>query len=222
MLAEASRVQVGDTEASVLPLVRKYSGYRWTTEPLPPREQWLDKDEYEYRKELASDRQYEFGTGMYFATSQLGRALRATKDAVPTQLRRQLGMNEGGTVVVLSIRGGRVQSVSAETLFQGRCNWLGHKWELAEKMPHYGMPPRTYAVGAAHLTMLAGGLFGGEMIENFFTPRASEEEVDAARKFNTACLTGNCNGLCDVAPRALKYLKQHPDAAWNIIPPKCE
>jgi len=106
------------------------------------------------------------------------------------------------------------------TLFAGRSGWLGHRWLLAEGMPHHEMRPRAYVIGAAFLTMEDGG---GTMIENVFTPKASEEEAEAARQFNTGCLTSinGCNGLCDVAPRALEHLKQHPDTNWNIIPPKC-
>jgi hypothetical protein len=87
-------------------------------------------------------------------------------------------------------------------------------------MPRFGMPARAYAIGAANLTMSQGS---GTMIENYITPRASEEEAEAARQFNTKCLTSikGCKGLCDVAPRALEYLNQHPEADWNIIPPKC-
>ncbi len=64
---------------------------------------------------------------------------------------------------------------------------------------------------------------GGTMIQNFLEPKASEEEVQTAHQFNTGCWTSvnGCSGLCDVAPRALQYLKLHPDADWNIIPPKC-
>jgi hypothetical protein len=106
------------------------------------------------------------------------------------------------------------------TLFAGRSGWLGHSWLLAEGMPHHDMRPRAYVIGAGFLTMEDGG---GMMIENVFTPKASEEEAEAARQFNTGCLTSmnGCNGLCDVAPRALEHLKQHPDTNWNIIPPKC-
>jgi len=129
-------------------------------------------------------------------------------------------MRDWRTVVELSIRNNRVQSVSAMTLVEGRSGWLGHKWEVAEGMPRDDMRPQAYAIGVAFLTMGNGG---GMMIENFFTPQASDEEIEAARKFNTGCLTSmrGCNGLCDIAPRPLEYLEQHPDAAWNIIPPKC-
>ena len=33
MFEETSRVRVGDSEASVLPLVRRYGGFKWAPEP---------------------------------------------------------------------------------------------------------------------------------------------------------------------------------------------
>jgi hypothetical protein len=129
-------------------------------------------------------------------------------------------MRDWGTVVELSIRSNRVMSVSEVTLVEGRSEWLGYKWEIAEGMPHHEMRPQGYAIGSAHLTMGGGG---GEMIESFFTPKASDEETETARKFNAGCLTSirGCSGLCDLAPRSLEYIEHHPDAAWNIIPQKC-
>ena len=52
LLAEASRVRIGDSEASVLALVQRYGGVKWhpsgsTRTTLGPRENWLDKSEYE-------------------------------------------------------------------------------------------------------------------------------------------------------------------------------
>ena len=63
----------------------------------------------------------------------------------------------------------------------------------------------------------------GSMIENYFTPRASNEEMQASRKFNTACLTSlrGCDGFCEFVPHTLEYLKQHPDAAGNFSPSNC-
>jgi len=61
MLAELSRVQVGDIEASVLALTGRYGGFKWTPEPLPPREQWIDKEEYDYEVTRQTDYKYEQG-----------------------------------------------------------------------------------------------------------------------------------------------------------------
>ena len=222
MFTEASRIHIGDTEASVLSLVQRYGGFRRTPEPLSPREQWIDKEEFDYQQNRLTDYDYEITVSPFGITGPglLAQVKRAVIAAVPTELRPVLGMRDWGTVVELSIRRNRVRAVSATALFAGSSKWLGHSWELAEGMPHYGMPSRAYLIGAAILSMGDGG---GEMIENYLTPKASQEEVEAARQFNTRCLTSikGCDGLCDVAPPALQYLTQHPDADWNIIPPKC-
>jgi hypothetical protein len=226
MLAELSQIHVGDTEASVLPLVQRYGGFKWASEPLPlsPREEWLDKDEYDYQQNRVSDYRYAlqispFGT-YSVRTSRLVQAIRKVRSAVPERLRPMLGMRDWFAEGDLSVRDGHVQSVSAVTIFAARSEWLGHIWELSEGMPHHDMRQRAYAIGSGALTM---GVGGGATIDNYFTPQASEEEAEAARQFNTGCLTSikGCGGFCDVAPRALEYLKQHPNAAWNIIPPKC-
>ena len=78
MLAEASRIRVGDTEASVLPLVRRYGGFKWTPEQLSPREQWVDKDEFDYQKHLLSDYKYELGISPFATTAlKVGRLTQA-------------------------------------------------------------------------------------------------------------------------------------------------
>jgi hypothetical protein len=225
LLAEAARVRVGDTEASILPLLAHYGGHKRMTERLPPKGQWIDKNEYDYQMNRVSDYSYVLGISPFGTTTgqemtRLNQAMRTGREAVPPHLRALLGMRDWGTTVQLSIRNGRVQSISAMALVRGQSEWLGNRWELAEGMPHHDMRPRAYAIGAANLTMEDGG---GDMIENVFTPEASEEEAETARQFNAGCFTSirGCNGLCDVAPRALEYLKQNPDAVWNIIPPKC-
>jgi hypothetical protein len=224
MLSEISSVQIGDTEESVLALTGRYGGWKWTPEPLSPREQWIDKEEYDYEAGRQCDYRYELGVSPFGTTvgrvGRVAQALRAAREIVPARLRPLLGLRDWGVVAELSIRNGRVESVSAMTLFEGLSEWLGHEWALADGMPRFGMPARAYAIGAAHLTMANGG---GEMISNFITPRASREEIDAAHRFDSRCLTSveGCHGLCDAAPRPLAYLKQHPEAAWNIIPPQC-
>jgi hypothetical protein len=225
MLAEVSLVRIGDSEASVLPLVRRYGGFQWTPGPLALRDNWIDKYEYDYQQNRVSDYNYAlevspFGTASLHTIRRSAQAMREVRAAVPARLRPILGMRDWGAEADLAVRCGRVQSVSAMTLAAGRSGWVGHRWKIAEGMPRYEMRQRAYAVGAAVLEMPDGG---GMMIENYVTPEASEEEVAAARQFNARCSTSikGCDGLCDVAPRALKYLEQHPDAAWNIIPPKC-
>jgi hypothetical protein len=152
LFAEASRVRVGDTEASILPLLGHYGGHKWMTEPLPPKEQWIDKDEYDYQMNRLSDYSYLLGISPFGTTTgqitRLNLAMRTVREAVPSHLRALVGMRDWGTTVQLSIRNGRVQSISAMALVRGQSEWLGNRWELAEGMPRHDMRPRAYAIGA--------------------------------------------------------------------------
>jgi hypothetical protein len=226
MLAEASRVRIGDPEAAVLPLVKRYSGFKWAPDFLGPRENWIDKDEYDYQKELVSDRSYSLEVSPFgvipsdFGQHRITQAIRAAINHTPEQLRAVLGMRDWGTGVGLTIRGSRVQSVSAMVLVEGRPRWLGHEWKLVNAMPERRMRAKAFIVESAFLEMANNG---GSLTQNIFTPQASDEEVQVSRKFNTACLTSlrGCDGFCDFVPHTLEYLAQHPDAAGNFIPPKC-
>lgn len=229
MLAEASRVQIGAAEDSVLPLVRRFEGYKWTPEPLSPREQWTDLREYDYQKNLLSDYKYDLEVSPFHLLtidgspgqrSRTNRAIRAVINTIPAHLRPVMGMRDWGAGVNLSIRGGRIQSISGMVLVEGRSRWLGHEWQLASAMPHHDMQGKAFVIDSGILEMENGS---GNVIQNIFTPEASEEQVQVARKFSAECLTsiGGCDGLCDIAPPALEYLNQHPDAGGKIIPPKC-
>jgi hypothetical protein len=65
MLAELSRVRIGDTEGSVLALTGRYGGFKWTPEPLSPREQWVDKEDYDYEVTRQCDYKYELGVSPF-------------------------------------------------------------------------------------------------------------------------------------------------------------
>jgi len=69
LFTEASRVRVGDTEASILPLLGHHGGHKWMTEPLPPKEQWIDKDEYDYQVNRVSDYSYVLGISPFGTSS---------------------------------------------------------------------------------------------------------------------------------------------------------
>jgi len=228
LLAEASRVRVGDAETTVLSLVEQYRGVKWPSDPLGPRENWIDKDEYDYQKNLISDYRYSFEVSPYdliprdvrSGQNRFTRVVRAVMNNTPVQPRSVFGMRNWGVEVDVAIRDGRVQSVLGMVVVEGRTRWLGHEWKLANAMPARELQAKVFVIDSAILDMATNS---GSMIENHFTPRASDEEVQVSRKFNTACLTRlrGCDGFCDFVPRALEYVKGHPDAAGNFIPPRC-
>ena len=222
LLSRVSRLQVGDREESVLAIVNHYGGTKWIPEPLAPKEQWIEPQEYDYQKLRLSDYNYEV-TVAPFEMSRLPAKLQALYDflsSIPPDRRAIFGLRDWDITVVLSIRDRKLLRVATFTRVEAHCTWLGHEWELSDLMPHGDMPRRRYLVGTAHMTILPNG---GSAITNFFTPAASDEEKDIARSFNSACLTKlrGCNGFCEFAPRVLDYLTKNRDADWGIIPPKC-
>ncbi len=192
------------------------------------KEDWIDRDEYEYQKNLVPDYRYALVVSPYglfpedvrAGESHIGRAVRAAINNTHAQLRSVLGMRDWGAEVDVAVRGGRVQSVSEMVVVEGRSRWLGHRWELTDAMPKRELQAKDFVIDAALLDMAT---YNGDMTETYFTPRASDEEMQISRNFNTACLTSlrGCDGLCAFVPRTLDYLKRHPDAGGNIIPPKC-
>src|SRR5579884_2888076 len=68
LITAASAVRIGDTEASILPLVWRYRAWKEIPEPLPPREQWIDKNEYDYQRDRQSDYQYTVGVSPFGTT----------------------------------------------------------------------------------------------------------------------------------------------------------
>ena len=108
MLAELSRVQIDDAETSVLVLLGRYGGFKWTPEPLPPREQWVDKEEYDYEAKRQCDYKYELGVSPFGTTigrvGRLAQALRNGRQIVPAPLRPWLGLRDWGIVAELSIQ----------------------------------------------------------------------------------------------------------------------
>ena len=100
--AEACRVQIGDAEPTVFPLIDRYSGFKWTPDSLGPRENWIDKEEYDYQKSLESDYRYYLAVSPYkllandvrSGQSRADRTVRAVMNNTSVQLRSVLGMRD--------------------------------------------------------------------------------------------------------------------------------
>ncbi len=239
MLAGAERVQIGDSEASVLVFVQRYGGYKWTPErreDLSPRENWLDQWAYEHRLRTLPDHIYTFEVSPWRfltvadviegRTHRLDSAVRTAMNAVPSYVRGLFGVRDWSVDVVVSVRGGSVSSVSGNVLVEGRsrppgADWTGYEWRLASEMPQEDLQSRSYAVDSGLLEMHNGG---GSYIQTLLTPEASQEQVQTAHTWNAGCLTSirTCNTICDLSPLTARYLSKHPDAGPHVIPPKCQ
>jgi len=211
MLAELGRVRIGDGEASLLPLVSRYDGWQWTPKFAHPDGSF---DDCEYVFEVNP---WRF-PNLAGHTRRFDTAIRAVTKAIPEGRLSSAGLRLWMAGVFVSIRSGRVHSVDANVVVEGRGEWLGQLWTLEAKSEESGSPP--LAVG---VTSLEIGNGGGGAIRAFLTPSASQEQVHAAHNLNAACLTSmrGCRNFCDLAPAATRYLMQHPEAATNLIPPIC-
>jgi hypothetical protein len=209
-LDQVAKVNVGDAESSLLPLVREYKGVKRIPDSLPPREQWVDTDEYDYQQKLKVDYIYEMSVSAFEAGQLTGNVINFMErigNEMSPSWRRRFRFRIWSSILQFSIRDGRVQSVSVRTLVEGRNQWLGHFWSLSERMPRHDMKARAYLIGGAHLSILAGRMYGGSAVTNYLTPTATDEEQHAARDFNHSCIIGlgGCTDLEDLAPKAFDY-----------------
>jgi len=229
MIADAARVQVGDSEASIRPLVKRYGGFLRTAEPLPPREEAQDKREYDYRKNLWCERQYALQVspfGLLTLDSDTGRPRRITwamwdaVRAVSVRWRAPIAMRVWGADIDVAIRGGRVQWISAMVLVEGRTEWIGHISTFTRAMPRRVLQGLPFVSSSGSLSMGNGG---GTVIETSFTQEASAEQIRVARAFSAGCLTSirGCDGFCDLVPCAIEYLKRHSEVPPGIDLPVC-
>lgn len=231
MLAEASRVRIGDSEASVLPLVGRYGGHKWALPnsaraTLSPRENWIDVEEYDRALRVYPDYSYAvevnpWGFPTLAPSSKAVRALRIAMNVVPGRVRSLLGLRDWAAFVDIRIRDGRVSEVGGSVLVEGRSRWLNHSWYLATERLNEPLPLPPYTIESENVLMREDRSRG---IRNLITPQASEEQAEAAHSWNTTCVVSlrGCSNRCELSPRAFQYWKTHPDPSGATWEPTCE
>jgi hypothetical protein len=231
LLAEASRVRIGDSAASVLALVQRYGGVKWepsgsTRTTLGPRENWLDKSDYEHALRTYPDYDYSILVNPWgFPTiapesdsrPRLKAALRSAMEVVPASIRAPFGLRDWVSSVDINIRDGRVSKVTGVVLVEGRSRWLNHQWSLVSEIPREPMQARAYMTEPVNIAMRTGRSRG---VENTLTAQASEQETEAAHLWNTACLTSlrSCTDRCELSSAAFRYMKNHPEVSQGWEP----
>ena len=231
MLAEASGVRIGDSEASVLPLVERYGGHKWappgsTRGTLGPREDWIDLEEYDRALNTYPDYVYSiqvnpWGSPTLAPSSKAAQALRIAMMIVPGRVRSPLGLRDWGSFVSIQIRDGRVSKVGATLFVEGRSRWLNHSWYLATDMRNEPLPLRPYTIEGENVLMREDRSIG---IRNLITPQATAEQAEAAHTWNTACIVSlrGCSNRCELSPRAFQYWNTHRSPSGPTWEPTCE
>jgi hypothetical protein len=156
LLAEAARIQIGDSEASIQAVLQRFGGGTCVPSDTPEqhtRVDWVDKLAYEHWLRNEPDCSYFVDVDPWasplsvrsgrFEESKAYLRAKLAMWAIPGRVRSLVGMREWNTYVSISVRGGHVTAVRAGVYVESRDHWLGHRWELLEEMPYdpYGRPP---------------------------------------------------------------------------------
>jgi hypothetical protein len=234
LLDEATRIQIGANEDSILPFVARY-GFVKQAPPSPEPTGncpvttdgiCLDlspqsREELDYWNAHRPDYTYEVDLSPFDAFSAMHQRPRGVHLALaylmfrtPIILRNLLSLRDWRAFAYVSIRGGRVEGVSSGLFVEGSTCWLGHSWHLLREMFPLSLPQKTYSAEEGWLELNTTG----NSTDQSITPAATAEQFKAARSINTSCLTGliPCSSLHDLSPRAYEYKKLHPESDSNL------
>jgi hypothetical protein len=227
LLKEAAQIQIGASEASILPFVSRYKGARFAAWQAQQIDDCPDRAECAYMNSQLPDYSYEIElspfqifeathTELHGIRWQLARLMFQT----PSRWREAFALRTWMLYTQIKIRSARVVGVSSGLYVEGQDRWLGHDWSLAALMPHRRLQAKTYVVDGSFLKMTNTG---GALTKNYLTPAATAEQFRAARNINLRCLSGvfPCHCLSDLSPDTFTYLRAHPGAGNTISTPGC-
>ncbi len=151
LLDEASRIAVGSTEDSVLPLVARYGGVKRIDEPSIQIDNCSNGADCDYQNAHKPDFSYEFEMSPYHIfelkdqLKGLHRIVALLMVRTSSLWRGPLSMRLWLIYVNIPIKAGRVDRVNGGVYVEGRTRWLANTWHVHAEMPPEWQP-RTYAV----------------------------------------------------------------------------
>lgn len=212
-LEDLRNVQLGQTEASVMPLIERYRDESFERSVGGTNDYVMRVDPWHF---------YRPFPGPKWVGDSVGAVLWQCG-----HWRRALGLRAWVASGSVRISQGRVHSVWADVMVEGENEWLMGDWVYAAEVPsdetnHYKETEQFRPEMSryfAHWTHLHVGDETGEGIMNLVTPAATAEELNAGRNINLRCLTSvrGCHSLCDLMPDAHRYMQEHdyPGLGWN-------
>lgn len=210
-LDELKSVQLGQSEASVMPFILRHGGIR------PDQVFGVKNDAYIIRIDpwhLA----HPFPGPNWFERAYEETFLRLGNWRRRVKLR---GWTASGSV---RFTDEQVESVSGDLVMEGENEWLMADWHYAAEIPAYrrtGHPSNNLPVDAprydARWTHLHFGDGTGEGILTSVTTLSTFEELNAARNINLGCFWNGkgCRSLCELMPDAARYRREHNVGGWG-------
>jgi hypothetical protein len=208
MLAKIQSVNVGDSEASLGPLLKRFGGYRWDV-------QLGAHEDYNYVLEI-NPWHYPALSNHHQSEHPIGIGMNA-------RFRRALGLRQWLVMSGISVKRQQVVAVQAETYVEGKTMWLGTSWRFSEKpreldrnptVDYLQWPPEPDLdfVSPAILEMGRGG---GTSWGFWVKPSSPTVQRRVANRWDLGCLNSfrGCDSLCDLLPEAARFFNEHSELA---------
>lgn len=210
MLAKVQSVNVGDSEGSIGPLLKRFGGYRWDA-------QLGAHEDYNYVMEI--------NPWLYPTVSN--HKWRELLIGIDTnaRFRRAVGLRQWLITSEIAIRKQQVVAVQADVYVEGKTMWLGTSWRLSEKpreferdpsVDYLQWPPEPDLdyVSPAILEMGNGG---GNYWRFWVKPSSPTAQREVSNRWNFGCLDSlrGCDTLCDLLPDTARFFSEHNELAPN-------
>jgi len=201
MLEKVRAVNVGDSEDSIRPLLKRFGGYRWDVQlgALENYNYVLEINPWRYPT-LSNHREHPIKTGFN------------------ARIRSAFGLRQWLVLSEIAIKKQQVVAVQAETYVEGKTMWLGTSWRLSEKPREFERDPTADylqwppepdldLVSSAILEM---GIGGGASWSFWVKPSSPTIQRKAANRWDFGCLDSfrGCDSLCDLLPEAARFLHE--------------
>jgi hypothetical protein len=213
MLRELGGVKIGESEASVLLVMKRYGECRWTSAFAK-----FDKADYECLIEIGP-------SGIYYIvdpgnTNRFYRMTRAILNSLNPRFRRAIGLRRWNVYGRVGFKDKQAKVVFVMVMVEGSNEWLSGGWSLAQTIPpdeidrlvtsmgvSWPHDANHYLVGWDRLIAMEKQNGGGEGAGASITPDATEDERRSAHEFRWQCLTSRsgCRTVCDLYPAAAEY-----------------
>jgi hypothetical protein len=210
MLEKVQSVNVGDTEDSIRPLLKRYGGYRWDV-------QLGALEDFNYVLEINP---WRFPTLSNYKSA--GREHPIAVGMNP-RLRRAIGFRQWLVTSEIAVKKHQVVAVQADVLVEGKFMWLGASWRLSERPREFErdptadyvqwpVPPNLHFVSPAFLKMGTGG---GTSWDFWVKPSSPVVQRQVANSWDFGCLNSfrGCDHLCDLLPKAAQFFNEHTELA---------
>jgi hypothetical protein len=223
---EAAQIQIGASEESILPFVRRYGGTRELPSKPGPRPAWCIKGYCDWDIPPNFDYSYEITlsplnvfSGMFHEPGSIQYTLAYLMFRTPSALRNLLFLRNWKVSTTIKIRNQQIQTVFCGLWVEGLSRWLGDDWGLSNEMHGSGKQQKAYYADGYFLLVN----YRGNGVYHNLTLAATPEQIQAAHSLNENCVTGliPCRCLSELIPNATHYLSHHPDDGSLVMTDDC-